>query len=116
MNTHMIERFEEFQGGPSRRDRSKPRVTLSNRSVMLLNRVAYEALGAPAAVKLRYEEDRRMIGLVPHDPSRANAFPVKQCSGKTINSRRVYLHPFCRHWGIDMQRTVLFHEVDFDND
>lgn len=48
----MIEQWTEFQGGPNRTDRDKPRVTLNNRGVMLLNRTAYDALGMPAAVKL----------------------------------------------------------------
>lgn len=112
----MGERWREFEGRPNSNGGSEPRVTLSRRAVLTMNKAAYEALGSPAAVRLRYEEDRRVIGLVPEDSRRTNAFPVKQCSGKTVNSRRVYLHPFCRHWGIDIRRTVLFNEIDIDRE
>jgi hypothetical protein len=39
------------------------RVTLNGRGVMHMNLKAYEALGMPAAVKLLYDEDRRVIGV-----------------------------------------------------
>ena len=96
----MIERWTEFQGRPGRRDRSEARVTLSNRNVLMLNAAAYEALGMPAAVKLSYEEDRRIIGLKPEDPSRTNAVPVRR--NDKWSNRRIQLHPFCRHFGIDI--------------
>lgn len=111
----MIERWTEFQGRPNGTDRGRPRVTLSNRNVLVLNAAAYEAFGMPAAVKLSYEEDRRVIGLKPEDASRTNAFPVKLGTGKCHN-RKIYLHPFCVHFGIDIRRTVLFSEIDIDND
>ena len=110
----MIERFEEFQGGPSRRDRSEPRVTLSNRSVLLLNKVAFEAMGSPVAVKLSYDEDRRVIGVKPGDPQHTNSFPVRQKD--RWNNRVINMPSFCNHWGIDIKRTVLFHEVDIGRD
>jgi hypothetical protein len=110
----MNEKWTEFHGRPNGGDRDQPMVTLSRRNVLTMNKAAYEALGSPATVKLMYEEDRRMIGIMPHDERRANAFPVKQCSGKASNSRRIYLHPFCTHNGIDIRRTLLFNEIDID--
>ena len=110
----MIEQWTEFQGGPNRVERDKPRVTLNNRGVMLLNRTAYDALRMPAAVKLLYDEDRRVIGLMPEDVRRANAFPVKQ-KDKYYN-RVINANQFCRHFGINIRRTVLFNEVDIDRD
>jgi hypothetical protein len=110
----MSERWVEFEGRPNGAERgSVPRVTLSKRDVLLLNRLAYEALGSPAAVKLMYEEDKRMIGVLPQDPRRQNAFPVAKKDKASY--RRIYIRPFCRHWGIDTPRTVLFNEIDFDN-
>jgi len=113
-NTHMSERWVEFQGRPNAADRGRPRVTLSNRNVLLLNRSAFEALGSPAAVKLKYEEDRRVIGVMPGDPRHSNAFPVRQ-KDRWYN-RVVNMQPFCRHYGIDIRRTVLFNEIDIDGD
>lgn len=110
----MIERWTEFQGGPARPGQKKPRVTLNRRGVMLLNKLAYEALGMPAAVKLSYEEDRRIIGLKPHDERHSNAFPVRQKD--KWHNRVIQITSFCRHWGIDVGRTVLFNEMDIDSD
>jgi len=110
----MSERWMEFQGGPCRARQGEPRVTLSNRGVMLLNKTAYEVLGMPAAVKLLYDEDRRVIGLAPQDIRRPNAFPVRQ-KDKYYN-RVINTNSFCRHFGIDVRRTVLFNEIDIDRD
>lgn len=110
----MIERWTEFQGGPARGNKDMPRVTLNRRGVLLLNKHAYEALGSPAAVKLLFEEDRRCIGLMPHDIRHTNAFPVKQKD--RWHNRVIQLTSFCRHHGIDIRRTVLFNEVDIDRE
>ena len=110
----MSERWTEFQGGPNRSGRDEARVTLNGRGVLLMNKTAFEALGSPAAVKLSYEEDRRVIGLKPHDTRKANAFPVKQRD--KYSNRSVHLSPFCRHFGIDIRRTVLFNEIDIDRE
>lgn len=110
----MIERWTEFQGGPCRARRGEARVTLNHRGVMLLNKVAYEALGMPAAVKLLYDEDRRVIGVVPHDARHRNAFPVTQKD--KWNNRVIHITSFCRHFGIDVGRTVQFHEIDIDRE
>ncbi len=106
----MIEHWTEFEGSPNRVDRETPRVTLNSRGVMLLNRVAYDALGMPAAVKLLFDENRKVIGLKPEDIRRVNAFPVKQ-KDKFYN-RTIHASPFCKHFGIRIERTVLFNEVD----
>jgi hypothetical protein len=87
---------------------------LSNRHVLLLNKAAFEALGSPAAVKLRYEEGKRVIGLLPIDPQHSNAFPVKQKD--KWHNRTIQIHPLCRNYGIDIRRTVLFNEIDIDGD
>lgn len=110
----MIEKWTEFQGRPNGTDRGRPRVTLSNRNVLYMNVAAYEAFGMPAAVKLSYEEDRRIIGLKPEDPSRTNAFPVKQ--NDKWHNRRIHLQPFCVNFGIDIRRTVMFNEIDIDRE
>ncbi|MBK8465181.1 MAG: hypothetical protein IPL32_05065 [Chloracidobacterium sp.] len=79
-----------------------------------MNKVAYEGLGSPAAVKLMYEENRRVIGLKPGDPQHTNSFPVKQ-KGKH-NLRTVHMSPFCRNFGFDIRRTVLFHAIEIDRE
>jgi hypothetical protein len=110
----MIEKWTEFQGGPNGRNTERARVTLSKRSVVVMNRWAYEAFGSPAAVTLAYEEDRRVIGLRPSESGKANAFPVKQKDN--WNVYRIYIMPLCKHYGLDIRRTVLFNEIDIDRE
>ena len=110
----MIERWTEFQGRPNGAGGDEARVTLSSRGVVHLNKHAFEALGTPVAVKLMYDEDRRVIGLMPHDAKHANAFPVKQ-KDKWSN-RVIHIAAFCLHFGIDIRRTVLFNEIDIGRD
>ena len=91
-----------------------PRVTLDNRGVLYLNKLAFEALGSPAAVKLFYEEHELVIALKPGDVRHKNAFAVKLHSpGST---RRINTQPFCKHHKIRVERTVLFNDIEIDND
>lgn len=67
-----------------------------------------------AAVTLLFDENSGMIGLKPADIRLKNAFPVKQ-KGKWQN-RTIHASPFLKHFKINIDRTVLFNEVDLDNE
>lgn len=110
----MIKHWKEFQGSPNRIDKDQARVTLNQRGIFLLNRKAYEALEAPAAVTLLFDENNAVIGLKPADIRLQNAFPLKQ-KDKYYN-RSLHASPFCNHFKIKVAGTVLFNEVDIDND
>ena len=110
----MRKHFVEFIGRPNRMHTDRARVTLSYRGVFVLNGKAYEALEMPAAVTLHYDEDERVIALKPVDARLPNAFPVKQKDN--FKYRMINASPFCRHFRIRIERTVLFNEVDIDND
>ena len=110
----MIERWTEFQGSPNRVDRDGLRVTLNARGTLLLNSRTYEAMNAPSAVQLLFDENNSIIGLRAADPRLHNAFPVKQKDKQT--NRLVHASPFCKHWGIKVKRTVMFNNVDMTND
>src|SRR5687768_17692635 len=100
----MIKHWTEFEGSPNRTDRERARVTLNKKGVMLLNRVAFDALGMPAAVKMFFDEQNKIIGLKPEDIRRPNAFPVKQ-KDKWYN-RTIHVSTFCKHFSIRVERTV----------
>jgi hypothetical protein len=118
-DTTMTKHWTIFEGKPNYVDKTKLRVTLNARKVLLFNRAAYEALGSPAAVEMRFDESTRAIGLLPRDPRHANAFPIKRRMSKP-NSKYNYLlihaAPFCGHFEIAPQRTMLFTNVDMDDD
>jgi|ERR1043166_1904644 hypothetical protein len=107
-------KFEEFKGSPNRERKNEARVTLNHRGVVQMNRQAFEAFGSPAAVKLFFEEQELVIALKPSDVRHRNAFRLKlKGSG---NTRIIHTLPFCRHNKIRVERTVLFNEVDIDNE
>ncbi|MBK9216595.1 MAG: hypothetical protein IPM59_13560 [Chloracidobacterium sp.] len=107
-------RLKEFEGTPNRVPRNAVTVTLNHRGVLRLNPKAFEAIGAPKAVTLHYDENERIIGIKPEDIRRRNAFPLKiKDYGR---NRVVHILPFCKHWMIKIERTVLFHEIDMTND
>ena len=95
-------------------EKDEARVTLNFRGDLLLNRRAFEALEAPAAVTLLFDENNSVIGLKPADIRLRNAFPIKQKD--KWHNRIIHANPFCKHFKIHIERTVLFNEVDIDND
>lgn len=110
-------RWEVYPGFANRVARGGPRVTLNGRKVFLLNQAAYEVMGGPAAVELRYDGDTRTIGLTPKDPRHQNAFPIKgKPNSRKYNYHIIHAAPFCKHYGIDPRRTVLFVDIDMDDD
>ena len=110
----MIKHWSEFQGSPNRVEKDVARVTLNQRGVLLLNSLAYEAMEAPAAVTLLFDENNKVIGLRPADIRHQNSFPVKQKD--KWHNRTIHASPFCKHFKINVERTVLFNEVDVDNE
>ena len=116
-NERQKSRWQVYTGLPNRVGTgNQPRVTLNHRKVFLLNRAACEALGSPAAVELRYDEDTRTIGLAPMDPRILSAFPLKDHKARKYTYRIIHASPFCKQFGITPRGTLLFTNVDMDNE
>ena len=100
-----------------------PRVTINKKKVLLMNMRAYEALGMPAAVELRFDEENRTIGMAPVDPRKEHAFPIKsrgkgreRAAASTGTYRIINAAAFCKHFSIQPAGTMLFNKIDFEND
>lgn len=106
--------LKEFEGTPNRVHPNAPGITLNHRGLLRLNKNAYVALGMPQAITLYYDDDERVIGLKPEDIRRRNAFPLKVRDG--CSSRFAHTIPFCKHFKIKIEGTILFHEIDMTND
>lgn len=111
-------RWEIYPGTPNNWiSNGGPRVTLNHRKMLLLNQAAYDIMGGPAAVELRYDERTRTIGLTPKDPRILTAFPIRgKVNQKKYNYKTIHAAPFCKHFEINPKGTVLFTNVDLDND
>jgi hypothetical protein len=105
--------LQEFKGSPNRVKLEEPRVTLDKRGVLYLNKLAFEALGSPAAVKLFFEENELVIALKPSDVRHKNAFTVKLHNPGT--TRRINIQPFCKHHKIRVENTALFNDIEIDD-
>ena len=61
-----------------------PSVTLQKRGLISLNRAAFNLIGAPEAVELLWDEERRVIGLRAAPIDRPNAYPARPQSSKSV--------------------------------
>jgi hypothetical protein len=108
----MQPRWEKFNGRPFVPRITEPRVTMGKRGVIYLNDKAYDALKRPAAVELMLDGNQRLIGLKPIDARRTNAFPVRNHRGAY---KRIHAAAFCQHFRIKPTSTLLFQNVDIDD-
>ena len=107
-------KLQEFLGSPNRMRRDDARVTLNERGVVQMNRQAFQAFGSPGAVKLFYDDNELVIALKPADARHRNAFRVKpKGPGHT---RIIHTQPFCKHHKIRVECTVLFNDIEIDNE
>lgn len=109
----MIENFIEFMGRPNRTSTDLPRVTLNKKGILLLNKVAFRALDEPAAVKLFFDGNNQVIGIKAADIRHSNSFAVRQKD--KWHNRIVCASPFCKHFQIHVETTILFNDVDIDS-
>ena len=82
-----------------------PHVTIQKRGTLSLNRSAFEALGAPDAVKLLYDRDARIVGLraVPAaDPDASLVRGSSRGRGPWVVSAMA----FTRFYAIDTSTTL----------
>jgi hypothetical protein len=110
----MIKHWVKFEGKPYTRNDSIPRVTLGPQKAMLLNHAAFEMMGSPAAVELFFDAGLKRIGVKPTKPSHDHGFEVKQ--KKDSHYRVIYAGAFCNHFGLELERTVQFHDLEIDHD
>jgi hypothetical protein len=77
-----------------------PLITLQARGNLSLNRKAYQELGEPETVELLYDEQQKIIGLHPVDPSIPHAYPVREMGTRGSN---YYIagKAFCDFYGIE---------------
>lgn len=105
--------WEKFRGGPTRAENTAFSVTINKKNVITFNKYAREKLGRPDGVLLLFEKKELMIGVVPVSMNDKDAFPLKPKGGGS--NFVVHAAPFCRHFGIVIERTEKFDHADLDN-
>ncbi len=108
----MIEYWEKFKGGPTKPANERVHVTLSAKGVILMNRNAFKLLGSPRAACLYFNKKDSRVGISAAHPELAEAFPIRD----KVNYFLINAAPFCRHYGIRVEKTQQFVRPDTDNE
>src|SRR5438552_1349907 len=107
----MSRKWVKFTEGPILPTRNRPHVTLNGKGVFQFNRLIFQMLGSPKAAVLYFDEESSIIGITAAHPQLREAFPV--------NVKDVYWTinaiPFCRRFGIKIEKTQAFADPDLDN-
>ena len=110
----MINHWTVFEGMQNGRRSQRVRVTLNKQRTMVLNKVAYEGIGAPKAVELMFDANQKLIGLRRCDPGKKNAFFIRPSEqGRHVS---IALGSFLTHFEIKPTRTMLFEDPKLDAD
>lgn len=110
----MIKHWNVFEGVQGGKRREKARVTMAPNKTIGMNEHAYLAIGSPSAVEMMFDANRNMIGLRPCDPHKKNVFEVRRrLKGKHF---AISAGAFLTHFDIKPTRTMLFENIDIEND
>lgn len=112
----MIKHWTKFPGRPHGRFRSDGvRVTINKKGILYMNQKAWALLGHPRAAELMFDKSRSVIGIMPANPDKLEAFPVKDKTG--TKGKQIFASAFCMHFGISLGRsTGQFNEIEMDKD
>jgi len=88
-------------------------VSLNARGILLLSRKVYAEMESPLAVRLRYDERRRVIGVEPSELFQPTSVPVRP-RGKSGN-QIIWALPFLKENNIRRESTIKFLDPHFEN-
>jgi hypothetical protein len=111
-NINFMRNWVIFEGKPNGTDRGKMRITINHKRDILLNEKAFETIGRPKSVELCYDRKYGIIGLRALNTAPKNAFPLIPCLGSKY--RLIHAAPFCKHFKIEIDRTLLFTDPNLD--
>jgi len=95
--------YIEFKERGSRIYSQEPAITITVRGTFSVGKLAYERyLSHFKFVRLFYDPDRRVIGILPTNEKANNAFPIRvHAGGNTIH---IASKPFFDFWNIEYSR------------
>lgn len=101
------------------RDNKRPQwagvyVTMNSKGTIVMNREAYERMGAPAAFNLLYDSANNTIGLKPTAAAMRNAYPAL-VSGRH-GGRKLSAYRLITECGLCIDETLEFRDAEIDQD
>jgi len=109
----MEQQWEEFTQKANYRA-EKLRISLNSRGQFMLNQKAVDSLGSPEAVVFLYDRTSRNIGIKPSRPEVEHSYELKKQGNSQSYSIRA--KSFCSYYDIDIGDTVVFNEVEVEDD
>lgn len=106
--------WREVPREPARGQWAALYVTLNRKGNIVMNRTAYERLGAPAAFLLLFDAVNNRIGLKPAAASTRNAYPASP-SGPS-GGRLIRAYRLLQDFGIVVPDTLQFQNPEIDHD
>lgn len=104
-------KWVEFGASPPPRNGKRLYVSVNANGIIAMNRLAFEKLGSPEAVRMFFDIDSLSIGLKPCELTAANAFPIAQRGNGT---RIIWAKRFMKANQIFMSRTFRFLTPEID--
>lgn len=89
-------------------------VTLNSKGMLVMNRVAHEQMGEPAAYLLLFDDANNTIGLKPTGTQIKNAYPSVR-SGRH-GGRKIAAYRLLIECGLHIKDTVEFTDAEIDLD
>lgn len=110
----MIKQWEEFPLTPGTRQATWPRISMTPRGIISINRLAHKHLGQPHSAALFFDKINGLIGLRACPREARNAFPLIQQakSGSYI----IRAKKFCNYYRIRLDHTVVFNDIETEED
>ncbi|MCA1588936.1 MAG: hypothetical protein LC730_06100 [Acidobacteria bacterium] len=111
----MLKHWEDFCIPFDSKQVMRPRVSLSPKGIISINRIAFEMLGEPEAVILMFDRINSLIGLRPGPTKFEHAFPLvspnKSGLGKIVRGKK-----FCNYYQIFLDHTIVFNRLTKEGD
>lgn len=109
----VFRKWEEFPVGPSGAV-SGLHVSLNRKGEILIGARTFRKFGEPEQVLLMFDRRNKSIGIVPTTPKATNCYPLMS---KYNGAHRVIrANLFCRHYGINTDRTIVFNTAEIDEE
>lgn len=83
--------------------KGEPYISINSQHKISFNKGAWFALGKCEAALLKFDTEKKVIGIEPTDESDRRAFPVKRHSS---NNAYMYAKTFLEYYGLTVEKTT----------
>jgi hypothetical protein len=85
--------------------KGEPAISVNSQHKISFNKGAWFALGKPESVLLKFDPEKKVMGIEPCRGADRRAFPVKR---HNANNAYTYAKPFLEHYGLVVRKTARY--------